>query len=111
MKRRTDEVIDHGFTDHILVCTNDRDSDLACCGDVGGQAVYEEVVEWLYERDVLWSHVYVGTCSCLGFCSSEGAALAIHPRNEWFSKVRRREVPKLLSEELGSNAERLGIRN
>ena len=111
MKRRTEDVLNRGFTDHVFVCTTDHESDLACCGDVGGRAVYEAVVEWLYERDVLWSDVYVGTCACLGLCSEAGAALVIHPRNEWFSEVRRRDVPKLLSQELGSNAERLGIEN
>ena len=111
MKRRTDEILEHGFTDHVLVCTNDRDSDLACCGDIERQAAYEEVVAWLNERDVLWSHVYVSTCSCLGLCSADGVALAIHPRNEWFSDVKQSDVSELLTHELGSNAERLGIRD
>lgn len=108
MDRRTDEVRGRGFTDHVLVCTNDHGSDLACCADVGGRAVFEEVVDWLRERDVLWSPVYVGTCSCLGLCSAEGTAVAIQPRNEWYSEVRPEDVHPLLARELGPDAERLG---
>lgn len=111
MERRTDEVRDRGdrgFTDHVLVCTNDHGSDLACCADVGGEAVYDEVVEWLRKRDVLWSPVYVSTCSCLGLCSSEGTAITIYPRNEWFSGVSPSDVHTVLARELGPDAEQLG---
>lgn len=109
MNRRTDDVLDGGFTDHVFVCTNAHDGPLACCAEVGGVDVFDRVVEWLAERDVLWSEVYVGTCSCLGLCSEGGTALAIYPRGEWYSDVERNDIPALMTEELGPDAERLGV--
>lgn len=109
MKRRTEEVREEGFTDHVLVCTNDRDSEYACCAGVGGAAVLTAVKEWLRERDVFWSHVYVAETSCLGLCSEDGAAIVIQPRNEWYSDVTPAEVPDLLAAEFGENAGRLDV--
>jgi (2Fe-2S) ferredoxin len=108
MQDRTAEVCEGGFTDHVLVCTNDRDSDYACCADAGGAAVLESVKDWLRERDVFWSSVYVAETSCLGLCSADGTAVAVQPRNRWYSDVRPEEVPTLLSAEFGADASRLG---
>ncbi|WP_396611298.1 (2Fe-2S) ferredoxin domain-containing protein [Haloferax sp. S1W] len=108
MQDRTDEVREHGFTDHVLVCTNDRDSEYAACAEAHGPAVYEAVKTWLRDRGVFWSHVYVAETSCLGLCSADGAAIAIHPRNRWYSDVRPEDVPALLSNEFGDEADLLG---
>ena len=102
MQDRTAEVRERGFTDHVLVCTTDRESDLACCGDAGGDAVFEAVVDWLRERDVLWSRVYVAETGCLGLCSENGVAVAIQPRNRWYSDVTPAEVSTLLADEFGA---------
>jgi (2Fe-2S) ferredoxin len=109
VKRRTEEVRDEGFTDHVLVCTNDRDAEYACCADVGGREVLNAVRAWLRERDVFWSSVYVAETSCLGLCSAEGTAVAIQPRNEWYSDVTPDEVSSLLAAEFGEDAGRLGV--
>lgn len=106
---RTEDVRGNGFTDHVLVCTNDRDSDYACCADAGGQAVLEAAKDWLRERDVFWSRVHVAETSCLGLCSADGAAIAIHPRGRWYSDVTPNEVPDVLCDEFGPDAERLGV--
>lgn len=109
MDRRTEDVIERGFTDHVLVCTNHRDSEYACCGDVGSQAVLDAVRRWLRKRDVFWSNVHVAETSCLGLCSEDGTAIAIHPRGEWYSGVTPEDVPVLLSEIFGSNADKLDL--
>lgn len=109
MDHRTADVLANGFTDHVLVCTNDRESDYASCAEAHGQAVYEAVKTWLRERDVFWSHVYVAETSCLGLCSRDGTAIAIHPRNRWYSDVRPVEVPDLLGNEFGADGSRLGV--
>ncbi|XGI84478.1 ferredoxin [Halorutilales archaeon Cl-col2-1] len=108
MRKRTQEVVDEGFTDHVLVCTNSRDSNYASCSEVGGEEVYDEVVDWLKQRGVFWSNVYVGTVSCIGLCSTDGVAVAIQPRNEWYSDVKPDDVPDLMSEEFGDDADALG---
>jgi (2Fe-2S) ferredoxin len=109
MDDRTAEVHGNGFTDHVLVCTNDRDSEYACCAGAGGEAVYEAVTEWLRERGVFWSRVHVAETSCLGLCSEDGTAIAIHPRERWYSDVSPPNVPALLESEFGADASRLGV--
>ncbi|WP_137286013.1 (2Fe-2S) ferredoxin domain-containing protein [Halorussus salinisoli] len=111
MNDRTEEVRANGFTDHVLVCTNDRDSEHASCADAHGRAVFEAVREWLRERGVFWSRVHVAETSCLGLCSADGTALAIHPRSRWYSDVTPGEVPDLIREEFGPEADRLGVGN
>lgn len=107
MRRRTDDVREQGFTDLVLVCTTDRDADYACCADVDADAVFAAVEEWLRERDVFWSHVRLGRSSCLGLCSADGVAVVVQPRSEWFSDVRPAEVPDLLADVFGSDADEL----
>lgn len=107
MLRRTDDVLDEGFTDLVLVCTNDRDSEYACCADVSGNEVAKSIRGWLREQEVFWTQVYVVETSCLGLCSDGGVAIAIQPRNEWYSNVLPDEVPRLLSEVFGSEATKL----
>lgn len=109
MQHRTADVCENGFTDHVLVCTNTRDSSYACCAEAHGEAVYEAVVRWLRERGVFWSRVHVAETSCLGLCSADGTAITIHPRSQWYSAVRPEEVPELLRDEFGPEATRLGI--
>lgn len=109
MRQRTDEIHENGFTDQVLVCTNDRDSAYACCADAHGPAVYGAVKSWLRERGVFWSHVHVAETSCLGLCSADGTAVVIHPRSRWYSDVHPTDVPDLLASEFGADASRLGV--
>lgn len=109
MQDRTNDVHENGFSDHVLICTNDRDSEYACCAEAQGEKVYESVKSWLRDRDVFWSRVYVVETSCLGLCSAEGTAVAIHPRNHWYSDVVPVDVPSLLEEEFGPEATQLGV--
>jgi hypothetical protein len=52
MEHRTADIRETGFSDHVLVCTNARDSEYACCADAHGNAVSEAVTRWLHDRDV-----------------------------------------------------------
>ncbi|SEP18051.1 hypothetical protein SAMN04487948_11914 [Halogranum amylolyticum] len=109
MKHRTKDVQENGFSDHVLVCTNDRDSEYACCAEAHGRDVYEAVKSWLRERGVFWSRVHVVETSCLGLCSAEGTAIVIQPRNRWYSDVLPDEVPELLEGEFGVDGSQLGL--
>lgn len=108
MRQRTEDVHENGFSDHVLVCTNARDSEYACCAEASGDAVYEAVKSWLRERGVFWSPVHVAETGCLGLCSADGTAVVIHPRNRWYSDVLPEDVPTLLEAEFGSEATQLG---
>lgn len=108
MRDCTRDVRENGFSDHVLVCTNDRDSDHACCADAHGEGVYEAVKTWLRERGVFWSRVHVAETSCLGLCSADGTALVVHPRSRWYSDVTPQDVPELLENEFGPDGSQLG---
>lgn len=108
MRERTSYVRENGFSDLVLVCANDRDSHYACCADAHGPAVYDAVSTWLRDRGLFWSHVYVAETSCLGLCSEDGAAIAIQPRDRWYSDVRPEDVPDLLVAAFGADASKLG---
>jgi len=107
MRSRTEDVVDGDFSAHVLVCTHARDSEYACCAEARGRDVYEAVKTWLRDRGVFWSRVRVAETSCLGLCSAEGTAVAIHPRNRWYSDVVPDDVPELLEGEFGADASRL----
>lgn len=106
MNERTAEHRDR-LDAHVFVCVNDR-AEHDCCADADGEAVAAAVKEWLRERDAFWTSVSVSTTDCLGLCSSDGAALTIQPRNEWYSDVRVADVPELLAGEFGPDAEQTG---
>ncbi|MFA1611603.1 (2Fe-2S) ferredoxin domain-containing protein [Halobellus rubicundus] len=109
MRDRTAEVRERGVSDHVLVCTHKRESEYAACAEAHGPAVYEAVAEWFRDRDVFWSRVQVARTSCLGLCSAEGTAVAIHPRGRFYSDVRPADVTDLLASEFGPDATRLGL--
>ncbi|THE62750.1 (2Fe-2S) ferredoxin domain-containing protein [Salinadaptatus halalkaliphilus] len=106
MNRRTDAQRDR-LAAHVFVCTNDRDSDYACCGDVGAEATVDAVKDWLRARNAFWSPIGVSRTDCLGLCSEGGTALTIQPRNEWYSDVQPDDVPDLLAAEFGADAEQV----
>jgi len=101
-------VRDAGFTDHVLVCTNARDSEYAACAEGDADAVADAVRSWLRDRDVFWSRVYVAETGCLGLCSADGAAVAVHPRGRWFTEVTPADVPDLMADVFGSDATDIG---
>ena len=108
MRDRTDAVTATGCADHVVVCTGDRESEYACCADAGGAAVLEAVRSWLRDRDVFWSRVYVAETGCLGLCSADGAAVAVHPRGRWFTEVTPADVSELMADVFGPDATDLG---
>ncbi|TKR25503.1 (2Fe-2S) ferredoxin domain-containing protein [Natronomonas salsuginis] len=106
MKRRTDQQTTR-LAAHVFVCVNDRDAEYACCADAGGEETTAAVKRWLRERDAFWSPVGVSTTDCLGLCSEAGTAITIQPQNEWYAEVRPEDVPGLLAEAFGPDAERV----
>ncbi|MXV63838.1 (2Fe-2S) ferredoxin domain-containing protein [Natronorubrum sp. JWXQ-INN-674] len=103
MKDQTERQRDR-LAAQVFVCTNDRDSEYACCADVGGQETLEAIKSWLRDRNAFWSPIGVVETACLGLCSENGTAIAIQPRNEWYSEVRPDDVPALLESTFGPDA-------
>lgn len=106
MQRRTDEQTTR-LDAYVFVCTNDRDSEYAACADAGAEATADAVTDWLRERNVYWSGVGVSTTDCLGLCSEDGTAITVQPHDEWFSDVTPGDVPDLLAEIFGPEAEQI----
>lgn len=106
MERRTDQQTTR-LAAHVFVCTNERDSEYAACAEVGAEGTVEAVKSWLKERDAFWSPVGVSTTDCLGLCSAGGTAITIQPQNEWYAEVQPEDVPELLAEEFGPDADRI----
>ena len=106
MERRTDEQTTR-LAAHVFVCTNARDSEYAACAGAGGEATVDAVKSWLRERDAFWSPIGVSTTDCLGLCSADGTAITIQPRNEWYAEVNPDDVPALLSNAFGPEADRV----
>ncbi len=106
MKDRTAEHRER-LDSHVFVCTNNRE-EYDCCADANGDETLAAVKEWLRERDAFWSSVSVAETGCLGLCSEGGAAIAIQPRDEWYSDVQPEDVPALLESAFGPKADRVG---
>ena len=106
MERRTDEQTAR-LAAHVFVCTHERDSTYAACAEAGGEETLEAVTEWLRERDAFWSPIGVSRTDCLGLCSAEGTSITIQPQNEWYAEVRPADVPALLTDAFGPNAEHI----
>lgn len=109
MKQQTNRQRDR-LESHVFICTTDRKSEYTCCADAQGDEVFSAVLSWLQKRDVLWSPVLVAKTGCLGLCSAEGAAVAIQPRNQWYSDVQPEDIPELLSAQFGPDATQLSPR-
>ncbi|WP_128904117.1 (2Fe-2S) ferredoxin domain-containing protein [Halorubrum amylolyticum] len=108
MNERSEAIRDAGFTDHVLVCTNARDSECAACAEGGASETLDAVRAWLRDRDVFWSRVHVAETGCLGLCGADGAAIAVHPRGRWFADVTPADVPALMADVFGPEATDLG---
>lgn len=106
MERRTDEQT-RRLAAHVFVCTNERDSEYVACAEVDGEATLSAVRSWLRERGAFWSPIGVSATDCLGLCSEAGTAITIQPRNEYYAEVRPEDVPDLLAEAFGPDAERV----
>jgi len=106
VERRTEQQTAR-LASHVFVCTNARDSEYAACADADAEGTVEAVKSWLRERDVFWSPIGVSTTDCLGLCSAEGTAITIQPRNEWYAEVTPSDVPELLTEAFGPDADRI----
>ncbi|MFC7323515.1 (2Fe-2S) ferredoxin domain-containing protein [Halorubrum rutilum] len=104
MERRTERMRERGLAATVLVCTNER-AEHAACAAADGAAVADAARDWLRERDRYWSEVAVAETSCLGLCSEAGAAVVVHPRDEWFAAVTPGDVPALMAQLFESGAD------
>lgn len=97
----------HACAMHILVCTNDRDpaSGMPCCARAGGDAVYGEFKAQVSARGATGA-IWVTKTACLGFCSDEGATIAVHPSALFTRGVKRGDVAPLLDRAIAAHIAR-----
>ena len=79
---------------HILVCTNERETEKDCCSKVQGYEIFRELKDWVKAKG-LSSSVWVTRTGCLGFCNNIGATVVIYPDQLWFKEVKKEEVQKI----------------
>jgi|SRR3989338_3937976 len=79
---------------HIMVCTNERESERECCSKVQGYEIFRELKDWVKSKG-LASKIWVTRTGCLGFCNSIGATIAIYPDQLWFKEVKKEEVQNI----------------
>jgi len=79
---------------HILVCTNERETEKECCSKVNGYEIFRELKDWT-KSNGLASRVWVTRTGCLGFCNSIGATIVIYPDQLWFKEVKKEEIQKI----------------
>ena len=82
----------------ILVCTNQRGTGEAACGDRAGQLLREALKRAVAERG-LKGRVRVSATGCLGRCA-EGPNVMILPAGVWYSGVGLQDVPAILARHL-----------
>lgn len=85
---------------HVFVCTQSRPQGhpRSSCGDQGCQAVYEEFL-WQLQNRNLFNKVQVTATGCMGPCS-EGPNVLIYPEGVMYAKVGKDDVAAIYDEHL-----------
>ncbi len=86
------------YEKQIFVCTNDRKSEGASCGDQQGEMIFQELRRIAKERG-LHPRIRVAQAKCLGQCKI-GCNVMIYPGEVWHSHVTMEHVPALVEQYL-----------
>ncbi|MBI5378771.1 MAG: (2Fe-2S) ferredoxin domain-containing protein [Nitrospirae bacterium] len=96
---------------HVIVCTNSRPPGhpRGSCAEKGSQEVLMQFFEELQQRN-LFEKVLVTGSTCTGPCML-GPTVIVYPDGVWYQRVRREDVPTMVTEHLmqGKPVERLRL--
>ena len=76
----------------VLVCVNDREDGLSCCGQKSSLELYHKLKTAV---KAVYQNVRVSRCLCLGNCQS-GITVALMPQNIYLGEVQEADIPKIL---------------
>jgi (2Fe-2S) ferredoxin len=84
------------YTQHILICTNQKPVGKKCCADSGGQEYFEYIKNKLLEKGMHGpKKIRVSKTGCLGRCGS-GPLLAIYPEGVWYSYATFEDIDEII---------------
>lgn len=88
------------YTQHVLVCTNQKASGKACCANSGGEAFFSHMKARLTQMGLHGEgKVRVSKSGCLGRCSS-GPCIVIYPEGMWYSYSSFTDIDRIVDEYL-----------
>ncbi len=83
------------FAHHVVVCTQQKAENVACCASAGSPSVLDALYGELGAAG-LSDEVIVSTCGCLGLCDS-GPVMMVYPEGTWYVKVTAADVKEIVS--------------
>lgn len=78
---------------HLFVCTNEKKK--GGCANEGGDEVRKELKDWAKKHPEWKGRIRVNASGCMDRCK-EAVVVAAYPQNEWFLKVRPKNVDELI---------------
>lgn len=84
------------YQKHIFVCVNRKDQGRKCCGSENTEALADELIEQLKQKNV-WGpgQIRVTKTKCLGRCE-QGPSVVIYPEGEWKQLLTMTDVEGML---------------
>lgn len=80
---------------HVFVCTNEKKKE--CCAREGAEDVRKELKDWAKKHPEWRKQIRINASGCMDRCK-EGVVVAVYPNNEWFLKVRPKNIDELIEE-------------
>ena len=98
------------FRHHVIVCTQPKAENVACCGG-GGRAVLGALYEELGKQGAS-DEVLVSATGCLGACE-KGPVVVVYPEAVWYGAVKPGDVAEIVATHLKGNriVERLQVKS
>ncbi len=99
------------YTNHILLCTNQKAAGKQCCANTGGDEYFDYLKTRLLELDMHGpGKMRVSKSGCLGRCAS-GPCMVIYPEGVWYSYSSLADIDLIIERHLiaGETAELLLI--
>ena len=88
------------YTQHVLLCTNQKPAGKKCCADSGGEAFFTYMKTKLVELGLHGpGQIRISKTGCLGRCAS-GPCLVIYPEGIWYSYATFRDIDQIIENHL-----------
>lgn len=86
------------FQKHIFICTNQKESGKACCGEERGMELVQKFRDVLNEKG-LKGTVRAQRAGCLDACKF-GPALVVYPDGVYYAPVSPDDVERIVNEHI-----------
>lgn len=86
------------FRHHIIVCTQQKAENVACCDSAGSGRIADTLCREIHTAG-LSDDAIVSTCGCLGLCDS-GPVMIVYPEGSWYTKLTPQDVQEIVASHL-----------